>query len=91
MLADKEVDWITFASPFAVTCFFEQIPAGFVKSSSAKVASVGPVTSKRLAEFSVKIDVEASEHTIDGMLTDRVFLNDKYIEAVLRPFVDLMN
>ncbi len=68
MLAEKRIDWITFASPFAVTCFFEQIPAGFVKSSSAKVASVGPVTSKRLGEFGVKIDVEASEHTIDGML-----------------------
>ena len=69
MLADKKVDWITFASPFAVTCFYEQIPAGFVKSSNAKVASVGPVTSKRLAELGVKVDVEASEHTIDGMLS----------------------
>jgi uroporphyrinogen III methyltransferase/synthase len=69
MLADKKVDWITFASPFAVTCFFEQIPAGFVKSSNARIASVGPVTSKRLAEFDVKVDVEPSEHTIDGMLS----------------------
>jgi uroporphyrinogen III methyltransferase/synthase len=69
MLADKKVDWITFASPFAVTCFFEQIPAGFVKSSNARVASVGPITSKRLGGFDVKVDVEPSEHTIDGMLS----------------------
>jgi len=68
MLAEKSIDWITFASPFAVTCFFEQIPADFVKSSGAKVASIGPVTSSRLTEAGVKIDVEAAEHTIDGML-----------------------
>jgi uroporphyrinogen III methyltransferase/synthase len=69
MLAEKSIHWITFASPFAVTCFFEQIPADFVKSSGAKVASIGPVTSNRLAEMGVKIDIEAVEHTIDGMLT----------------------
>jgi uroporphyrinogen III methyltransferase/synthase len=68
MLAEKSIDWITFASPFAVTCFFEQIPADFVKSSGAKFASIGPVTSNRLTEAGVKIDVEAAEHTIDGML-----------------------
>jgi uroporphyrinogen III methyltransferase / synthase len=68
MLTEKNVNWITFASPFAATCFFEQVSADFVKSSGAKVASIGPVTSKKLAELSVKVDVEASEHTFDGLL-----------------------
>jgi uroporphyrinogen III methyltransferase/synthase len=67
-LAEKQIDWLTFASPFAATCFFEQVPVEFVKSSSAKVASIGPVTSKRLAEIGVKVDIEAAEHTIDGLL-----------------------
>jgi uroporphyrinogen III methyltransferase/synthase len=69
MLAEKKVHYVTFASPFAATCFFEQIPAEFVKSSGAKVASIGPVTSKQLADLGIKVDVEAIEHTTDGLLT----------------------
>jgi uroporphyrinogen III methyltransferase/synthase len=68
MLTEKNVNWITFASPFAAACFFEQVPADFVKSSGVKTASIGPVTSKKLAELGVKVEVEASEHTFDGLL-----------------------
>jgi uroporphyrinogen III methyltransferase/synthase len=68
MLAEKHIGWLTFASPFAATCFFEQVPVDFVKSGGAKIASIGPVTSKRLAELGVKVDVEASDHTIGGLL-----------------------
>jgi uroporphyrinogen III methyltransferase/synthase len=67
-LSEKSIDWLTFASPFAATCFFEQVSVDFVKSKGAKVASIGPVTSKKLAELGVKIDIEASEHTFDGLL-----------------------
>jgi uroporphyrinogen III methyltransferase/synthase len=67
-LSEKSIHWLTFASPFVATCFFEQVSVDFVKSKDAKVASIGPVTSKKLAEFGVKIDVEASEHTFDGLL-----------------------
>ena len=63
------IDWLTFASPSSVRAFFEQIPADTVNSSSAKVASIGPVTSEQLKNLGVKIDVEAAEHTIDGLLT----------------------
>lgn len=68
MLTEKKIHWLTFASPFSATCFFEQIPVDAVKSSGAKVASVGPVTSKKLAALGVKVDVEADEHTIDGLI-----------------------
>jgi uroporphyrinogen III methyltransferase / synthase len=67
-LSEKPIRWLTFASPFAATCFFEQFGVDFVKSKDAKVASIGPVTSKRLAELGVKVDVEASEHTFDGLI-----------------------
>ena len=33
-----------------------------------KIASIGPVTSRQLAELDVRVDLEAAEHTIDGML-----------------------
>jgi len=62
------IDWLTFASPSSVDGFFGQISAEAVNSSSAKVASIGPVTSARLAELNVTVDLTAAEHTIDGLL-----------------------
>jgi len=68
ILAAGKVGWLTFASPFAARCFFEQVPADFAKSSGAKVASIGPVTSEQLRKLGVTADTEAAEHTIDGLL-----------------------
>jgi uroporphyrinogen III methyltransferase/synthase len=63
-----EIDWITFASPSAAKAFFDQIPADLVNSSAVKVASIGPITSNQLSDLSVRIDTEAKNHTIDGLL-----------------------
>ena len=63
-----QVHWLTFASPSAVRNFFEQVRPDVVNGSSAKIASIGPVTSKELTQFGVRIDVEATEHTVDGLL-----------------------
>jgi uroporphyrinogen III methyltransferase/synthase len=62
------IHWLTFASPSAVRGFFEQVRPETVNSGTAKVASIGPVTSKELTQFGVRIDLEATEHTVDGML-----------------------
>lgn len=62
------IHWLTFASPSAVTGFFEQIPVETVNAGQAKVASIGPVTSEQLKSMGVRIDLEATEHTTDGML-----------------------
>ena len=67
-LADGQIDWLTFASPSAVRGFLEQVPAALVNSSNAKIASIGPVTSEELKRNGLKIDAEACEHTIDGLL-----------------------
>ena len=50
--------------------FFEQIPADVVKSSKVKTVSIGPVTSEQIAKLGVKIDLEAGEHTIDGVIDE---------------------
>ncbi len=63
------VDWLTFASPSSVDGFFEQVPADAVQAGRVKVASIGPVTSERLKQLGVKVDVTATEHTIDGLLS----------------------
>lgn len=67
-MQQRRIQWLTFASPSAVRSFFEQIPPETVRSHGVKVASVGPVTSKELAQFNVQVDAEATEHTIDGLL-----------------------
>ena len=67
-IREGTVDWITFASPSSVDGFFEQVPAEVLRSSAVRVASIGPVTSARLKELGVKVDVTAEEHTLDGLL-----------------------
>jgi len=62
------VHWLTFASPSAVRGFFEQLRPELVNASTTRTASIGPVTSKGLAQLGVRIDVEAAEHTVDGLL-----------------------
>ncbi len=67
-IRDREIDWITFASPSAVENFFEQVDSNVLKNDSVKVACIGPVTSARLEKFGVTVDVQAGKHTIDGLL-----------------------
>jgi uroporphyrinogen III methyltransferase/synthase len=62
------VDWLTFTAPSCVRAFFEQIPPDSVNSGSVRVASIGPVTSEQLKNIGIKIDIQAAEHTINGLL-----------------------
>jgi len=64
------IDWITFASPSAARFFFDIIDAAKVNRSSARVASIGPVTSEQLTQSGVDVDLTAQEHTIEGLLSD---------------------
>ncbi|UCE99252.1 MAG: uroporphyrinogen-III synthase, partial [Planctomycetota bacterium] len=68
-ISNGKIDWLTFASPSSVRGFFEQIDSRLVNSSRAKVASIGPVTSEELENLGIKVDLTASVHTIDGLLT----------------------
>jgi uroporphyrinogen III methyltransferase/synthase len=67
-IVEGKIDWLTFASPSSVSGFFEQIANDIVNSSSVKVASIGPVTSEQLKNCGVRVDAEALEHRIDGLL-----------------------
>jgi uroporphyrinogen III methyltransferase/synthase len=62
------VHWVTFASPSSARNFYEQISPETVGSRGVKVASIGPVTSRQLTEIGVAVDLEATEHTVDGLL-----------------------
>lgn len=65
---DGAIDWLTFTSPSCVRAFFEQIPPDLVNSGNVRVASIGPVTSEQLKNIGVRIDIQAAEHTINGLL-----------------------
>jgi uroporphyrinogen III methyltransferase/synthase len=67
-IGEGAIDWLTFASPSSVDGLFEQISNEAVNLGKVKVASIGPVTSERLAELGVAVDVAAKEHTLDGLL-----------------------
>ena len=56
---------MTFTSSSTVECFFDlglELPKGI------KVASIGPVTSDTLKARGIKIDIEAKEHSIPGLV-----------------------
>ncbi len=67
-IRNGRIDWLTFASPSSVNGFFEQIRSDLVNSGDVKVVSIGPVTSERLKTLGVRIDVTATDHTLDGLL-----------------------
>jgi uroporphyrinogen III methyltransferase/synthase len=60
------VDALTFTSSSTVTNLCDLL--GDVPAAQPLVASIGPVTSKTALERGVRVDVEASEHTIDGLV-----------------------
>jgi uroporphyrinogen III methyltransferase/synthase len=62
-----EVDALTFTSSSTVTNLCDLL--GAAPAPQPLVVSIGPVTSKTAMERGLRVDVEAAEHTIDGLLT----------------------
>ena len=56
---------MTFTSASAVRFFLE---AAGEPSAGQRIVSIGPITSDALRERGVTVDVEASEHTPDGLI-----------------------
>jgi uroporphyrinogen III methyltransferase / synthase len=61
-----DVDALTFTSSSTVTNLCDLL--GEVPAPKPLVASIGPVTSKTAKERGLRVDVEATEHTIDGLV-----------------------
>ena len=66
-ISKGDIDWITFASSFAVECFFKDFKPEDI-DKKVKIASIGPVTTNTLKKFGIKPAVESKEHTIDGLI-----------------------
>lgn len=64
-------DWITFTSASTVEHFHQRfnLPALLKKFSQIKVASIGPETTKAIESLALKPNVEAKQHTMEGLVT----------------------
>jgi uroporphyrinogen III methyltransferase/synthase len=69
-LLEHGADWVTFASASTVEHFHSRfnLPELMKKFPKLKIASIGPATSKPLAELHVTPAVEAKVHTAPGLL-----------------------
>lgn len=59
-------DWVTFTSSSTVKNFLAL--AGHEVLEGVRIASIGPVTSQTARRHGLRVDVEAAEHTIPGLV-----------------------
>jgi uroporphyrinogen III methyltransferase/synthase len=67
-LTGGRADWITFTSSSTVDNFVAMAQAAGVWPVTAKLASIGPVTTAALAAHGLTPTVEAEPHAIDGLV-----------------------
>ncbi len=58
-------DYVTFTSASSVRFFLEAVGGS---AAGPRVVSIGPITSAALAEAGVEVDVEAEQHTPEGLV-----------------------
>ncbi|MTI67875.1 MAG: uroporphyrinogen-III C-methyltransferase [Firmicutes bacterium] len=68
---DKElIDYITFTSSSTIDNFVNILGTkNLEKIKSVKLVSIGPITSKRIKSYGLKVYKQASEYTIDGLIS----------------------
>ena len=64
-----EADWATFTSASSARFFLEAAGgADAVRAAGLRLASIGPITTEALREHGLDPDIEATEHTPDGLV-----------------------
>jgi uroporphyrinogen-III synthase len=69
-LQHQKIDIITFASSKTVSCFhqlLQTLPAGLPLSSTFCLASIGPQTSATCQQLFGRVDLEATDYTLEGL------------------------
>jgi uroporphyrinogen III methyltransferase/synthase len=64
------VDWITFTSASTVEHFHGRfdLPSLLKKFPQTRLAAIGPETSKAIQALGLEPNIEARQHTIDGLV-----------------------
>lgn len=70
-LVNNEIHLLTFTSASTVSNFVKLIgKENLDLINNIDIASIGPVTSKKILEYNLKVTIEAKEHTIDGLISE---------------------
>ncbi len=70
LLTQLQFDLVTFTSSSTVQNFDRLMrKAGVDAKTIIKCAAIGPVTEKKARELGYKVEISASEHTIEGLVT----------------------
>jgi uroporphyrinogen III methyltransferase / synthase len=84
-LQQNEIDLITFASSKTVSNFWQLITTKIDKSSAIElllkdiaIASIGPQTSQTCRELLGRVDIEATEYTLEGLTEAIINANLKF-------------
>lgn len=64
----KRADYVTFTSSSTVESFLDAIGASKELLTNARIASIGPVTTKAALDHGLNVDIEAPRHDIDGLV-----------------------
>lgn len=70
LLEEKMIHYVTFTSSSTVKNFVEILNADNLHDllKDVKLVSIGPITSQSAKDLGLKIDIEADEYTIDGLV-----------------------
>jgi uroporphyrinogen III methyltransferase/synthase len=69
MLDEKEIDYITFTSSSTVNYFINGIGLeNCEKLKGTKIISIGPITSKKIAEYGLEVYREPEDYTLEEMI-----------------------
>lgn len=69
LLRAGQVDVVTFASASTVRNLVALLGGDTSALAQSRIASIGPVTSAAAREAGLRVDIEATEHTIPGLVT----------------------
>ena len=81
LLQENHVNAVTFTSSSTVKNFMRLLDDKSSLPASLKIVSIGPITSKTLAEYGLKADIEADPYTIDGVVEALVALTKSQKES----------
>jgi uroporphyrinogen III methyltransferase/synthase len=70
LLEEGGADWVTFTSGSTVEHFHDRfnLPGLIARHPQLRLASIGPETTRALAELKLRAAVEADPHTIEGLI-----------------------
>ena len=68
-LEKSAIDIITFTSSSTVKNFAELLDGDYSLIEKSLVAAIGPSTAKTIEKVGLKVDIQASNHTIPGLVS----------------------